>query len=204
MIEIFKKVYRKIRNKFIPPQIINTSLPIKVGKHVYGDYKVWDWGDWGDGSTLEIGSFCSIGQGVQIYLAGNHHTEWVTTYPFAAFKPAWKESQSLEPSTIGKGNVLIGNDVWIGNNSVILSGVTIGNGAAIGANALVTKDVPPYAIVGGNPAKVIRMRFDDETIRKLQDIAWWNWDDDKINCYVKLLCQEDINLFIEKALSDSK
>ena len=98
-----------------------------------------------------------------------------------------------------KGDVVIGNDVWIGYRAIILSGVTIGDGAVIAAGAVVTKDVPAYGIVGGNPAKLIKKRFDDETIPRLLKIAWWNWDDAKIEKFLPLLLNQEITAFILEA-----
>ena len=96
------------------------------------------------------------------------------------------------------GDVIIGNDVWIGNNVTILSGITIGDGAVIGCNSHVVKDIEPYSIYGGNPAKLIKLRFTQEQINKLLKIKWWNWDDDKINSAISLLCNSNINLFLNK------
>lgn len=168
---------------------------VKVGRHVYGDYKVWDWED---GGKLEIGNFCSIGQNVEIYLGGNHRADWISTYPFPAFKHYWEKAEGIKNFSISKGNVKIGNDIWIGNGSKILSGVTIGDGAIIGAYSIVTKDVEPFSIVAGNPAKVIGSRFDQITINKLIEISWWNWDDEKINSLSPYICQNDLNLFFKQ------
>src|SRR5690606_25352240 len=104
----------------------------------------------------KIGKYCSIGQDVIILLGGEHHLDRITTYPFPAF---WKEYANFESPGLSKGNVSIGNDVWIVTDVLILSGVSIGNGAVIGAKSLVTRDIPPYAIVGGVPAKIIKYRF---------------------------------------------
>ena len=102
----------------------------------------------------------------------------MTTYPFDIFQSTW--GNELEGSTKSKGDIKIGNDVWIGHSSIILSGVTIGNGAVIAAGSVVVKDVPPFSIVGGNPAKVIRFRFDSKTIAEIENSKWWNWSDSKI------------------------
>jgi len=114
-------------------------------------------------ATLRIGSFCSIANNVTIFLDGEHRTDWVTTYPFNLILDDFKSIKG-HPKT--KGSVIIGNDVWIGMNAMILSGVTIGDGAVIWANSVVSKDVAPYTIVAGNPARVIRQRFDQETNRQ--------------------------------------
>jgi acetyltransferase-like isoleucine patch superfamily enzyme len=163
---------------------------IEIGRGTYGEPVVYDWGE---GSKLKIGNFCSISLNVMIFLGGEHRTDWVTTYPFNVF---WDSAKHIQGHPKSKGDVIIGNDVWIGMDALILSGVTIGDGAVIGTNAVVAKNVPPYAIVAGNPARIIRYRFDAETIEKLLEIAWWNWPDEKIDAAVSLLLSPDISQFI--------
>lgn len=114
-----------------------------------------------------------IREEVVFLLGGEHRADWITTYPFNAL---FGEGAHITGHPSSKGDIVVGNDVWIGYQSCILSGVTIGNGAIIGAKSVVTKDVPPYAIVAGNPAKFIRYRFPQETIDKLEHLAWWDWD----------------------------
>lgn len=127
---------------------------------------------------LIIGKFCQIATGVRFIMNGsNHAMNGVSTYPFKVFGKSWSHGAM---DVISKGNTVIGNDVWIGNNVTIMQGITVGDGAIIGTNSLVTKDVEPYAIVGGNPAKLIRKRFDDKTIEFLVQLAWWNWPVEKI------------------------
>ncbi len=145
-------------------------------------------------SYLEIGKFCSFGYNVMIFLGGNHRTDWVTTYPFCAF---FDEASHLEQFSQLDGKVYIGNDVWIGEGATIMAGVKIGNGAVIGTKSVVTKDVEAYTIVAGNPAKVIRKRFDDYIINKLEIIQWWEWDISKILEYQDLLLNENILKFIQ-------
>jgi acetyltransferase-like isoleucine patch superfamily enzyme len=151
---------------------------------------------WGEGATLRIGSFCSIAPGVQILIGGEHRVDLVTTYPFNVF---WKAGKQIKGHPVTKGDVDIGNDVWIAKEAMILSGVKIGDGAVIGARAVVAKDVPPYAIVVGNPARVIRHRFDREAIQKLLEIKWWNWDDAQIVEFLPKLLSDDTAAFFEAA-----
>jgi acetyltransferase-like isoleucine patch superfamily enzyme len=152
----------------------------------------------GDNANMKIGSFCSIADNIKVFLGGNHRTDWVTTYPFGhVYQDIFNTFDgSGHPTT--NGDVIVGNDVWIGSNTTIMSGVKIGDGAVIAANSHVVKDVEPYAIVGGNPARTIRYRFSQEQISKLLEICWWNWDDDKINQNLKLLCSNNIQEFIDK------
>jgi len=150
---------------------------------------------WGEGAKLKIGNFCSIAHGVIVFLGGEHRSDWVTTYAFSVTWPEVAGHITGHPKT--KGNVVIGNDVWIGLNACILSGVTIGDGAVIGAQAVVAKNVPPYAIVAGNPARVIRYRFDEQVIAKLLAIAWWNWPDAEIAQAMPFLLSDDISSFIK-------
>lgn len=131
---------------------------------------------------LVIGKYCSIACGAKfMFTGGNHTMKSISTYPFPIFPDEWGlDEWKCGQAWDNHGDIIIGNDVWIGYEAVIMQGVTIGDGAIIGTRALVTKDVPPYTIVGGSPAKVIRKRFDDETIKKLLEIKWWNWPADKV------------------------
>lgn len=144
------------------------------------------------GDRLIIGKFCMIASGAQFILnGGNHLTESISAYPFAIFGGDW--AQAMEGKEYPhKGDIRIGHDVWIGHQAVIMPGVQIGHGAVVAAYAVVTKDVPPYAIVGGNPAKVIRYRFEEETIELLCRIAWWDWDIQKITRHVQVLTSGDV------------
>jgi virginiamycin A acetyltransferase len=185
--------------KFSLPYTRNFSRYIKyeVGEYTYGAPIVKDWHQ---GSTLKIGDFCSIAENVTILLGGNHPIDWVSSFPFGAIFEEFKDRCSEYPEKMSKGNVIIGNDVWIGLNSTILSGITIGDGAIIAANAVVTKNVEPYTIVGGNPAKILKKRFSDEAISKLLLIQWWNWDIDRIKDNLDLILSDDIELFIARHL----
>ena len=146
---------------------------------------------------LIIGKFCSIACGTKfIFTCANHSMKSLSTYSFPIFFDEW----DLDPARIteaweNKGDIVIGNDVWIGYEAVIMSGVTIGDGAIIGARAVVTKDVPPYTIVGGIPAKTIRKRFDENTISKLQEMKWWNWTEEKIKKNISAIQSGNIDFF---------
>jgi acetyltransferase-like isoleucine patch superfamily enzyme len=162
----------------------------RIGPHTYGLPVVHFYYNNAD---LTIGDYCSIAADVGIFLGGEHHLEWVSTYPFGAL---WTEHHHPDQPR-SRGNVTIGNDVWIGRNAVIMSGVTIGDGAVIAASALVVKDVPPFGIVGGNPAKLIRYRFDAETIARLMAIRWWEWPEERVRKAAPLLQAPDIERFID-------
>lgn len=132
-----------------------------------------------DKSTESIGNFCSIAMNAKISLK-DHPLDWVSTHPFSYNKNYGFISENFSIEGISEKKTIIGHDVWIGANVTILAGVTVGNGAVLAANSLITKNVEPYSIVSGSPAKHARFRFDEETIAKLQEIAWWNWNDEKI------------------------
>lgn len=143
------------------------------------------------GDKLIIGKFCMIASNATFIMNGaNHLTDAITSYPFAIFGQDWANAMGNKTYP-QKGDIVIGNDVWIGYNATILAGVTIGHGAIIAANATVTKDVEPYSIVGGNPAQLIRKRFPDKTIAKLLELAWWDWDLEKITKNVQHLTGND-------------
>lgn len=131
---------------------------------------------------LKIGKFCSVACGAKfLFNSANHAMASLSTYPFPLFFEEWGlEKKDVAKSWDNKGHIIIGNDVWIGYEAVILAGVTIGDGAIIGTRAVVTKDVPPYTVVGGIPAKPIKKRFDDKIISDLLEIQWWNWSNEKI------------------------
>jgi len=182
-----------LKNIITKPQII-------VGDYTYYDDPVdvynfeknvlylFDFSD----DKLIIGRFCQIATGVRFIMNGaNHPMNGFSTYPFKVFGQSWSD---VSMDVKCKGDIVIGNDVWIGNSATIMQGVKIGDGAIIGTNALISKDVEPYTVVGGNPAKVIRKRFDEETIHILLKLAWWDWPIEKISLYVQSITTGDIGI----------
>ena len=188
-----------MQNDFYTQNVLGEHPAVKnIGKYTYGNPKIMYWGE---NATLTIGKFCSIADNVKIFLGGNHKIDWFTTYPFSALNEQWPSATSIigHPST--NGDVIIGNDVWIGHSSTILSGVKIGDGAVIGAESLVTKDIEPYTVVGGNPAKVIKKRFTEKEVKFLLELKWWEWEASKISDNIHILCSNDfykLNKLIKK------
>nr|WP_262488624.1 CatB-related O-acetyltransferase [Flavobacterium degerlachei] len=150
------------------------------------------------GDKLIIGKFCMIASDVKFIMNGaNHLTKSLSTYPFAIFGNGWENA--MDGKTYPqKGDIKIGNDVWIGYNATIMAGVSIGDGAINATNATVIKDVEPYTIVGGNPVKEIKKRFSNETIEKLLELKWWDWNIEKITNHIKDLTDNNINKLIEE------
>ena len=146
------------------------------------------------GDRLIIGRFCALAAGVEFIMNGaNHAMSGFSTYPFFIFGNGW--DAGFDPATLGEGNkgdTRVGNDVWIGYKASILPGVTIGDGAIVAAHSVVAADVPPFAIVAGNPAKIVRMRFPDDTIEALLEIAWWHWPAEKITRNLEAIRGSDL------------
>lgn len=189
MLRFLKRWIKERRHPFYTNQ--NKKYKnFEIGDYTYGKPSILSGGE---GATLKIGKFCSIAGGVTIYIGAEHRSEWVTNYTFNQFPVFAKGGM-----TKTKGDVIIGNDVWLGDNALILSGVTIGDGAVVGARAVVTKNVKPYEIVAGNPAKHIRFRFSEEQISELMKIRWWDWDISKIEQNFDLILSENIDDFIAK------
>jgi len=146
------------------------------------------------GDRLVIGKFCAIAEGARFIMNGaNHAMSGFSTYPFNIFGHGWEEG--FDPATWQhefRGDTVVGNDVWIGMEAVVLPGVKVGDGAIVAAKSVVSHDVPPYAVVAGNPAKVVKMRFDDATIARLLRVAWWDWPVDKISRNLNAIRGADI------------
>lgn len=167
----------------------------EIGDHSYGKPTVHE-----RTAKLKIGKFVSIAAGVGIAL-GDHRIDSVTSYPFPTLRKWWP-SAGTPVDHVSKGDVVIGNDVWLGAGAFITSGVTVGHGAVVAGRAVVTKDVPPYAIVGGNPAKLLKFRFPEPIVDRLLDVAWWSWPDEKIDRYLPLMFSGDMEEFLNRAEAD--
>jgi len=174
---------------------------MKVGQYTYGQENIHV--EFGRFAELEIGKFCSIAEKITIFLGGNHNIDWITTYPFGTINQnSFPYVAKGHPKT--NGNVIIGNDVWIGYKSTIMSGVNIGDGAVIAANSHVVKNVDPYSVVGGNPAKLIKLRFNEESIEKMLEMKWWDWHPSHINKISPILCSGDVDGLYEYYLNKIK
>lgn len=187
---MFSKIKQYIKAKK-HPYYTNQNKKYKsfsIGDFTYGKPKIY-----AHLNMISIGKFCSIADGVTLYAGAEHHHDWVSAYCFS-------EKFSCIECSHSKGKVTIGNDVWIADGALILSGVTIGDGAVIGARAVVTKNVAPYEIVGGNPARHIKFRFSPQQIENLLVIKWWEWDIEKIKSNFDLILNPNIDNFIQKHL----
>ena len=172
-------------NDVIKTGVIGKSH-FSVGRFTYG-FENLTVRQWNEGAALKIGAFCSLANSINIFLGGNHRTDWITTFPFGhIYQDKLGGSDILgHPST--KGDVVIGNDVWIGFGVTIMSGIHIGDGAVVAANACVVSDVAPYHIVGGNPAKSIKRRFEDDIVEILLQLKWWDLPLENIKNITKIL-----------------
>jgi acetyltransferase-like isoleucine patch superfamily enzyme len=194
----FKKKYSNYFLKDNLKEEIKKKLSV-IGKWSYGSPKIYRW-NWKD--KIYIGNFCSIGPEVKIIIGGNHRTDWITTSPLPAetfnFDNTFAHAKSIKNFNTSKGDLHIKNDVWIGGFSIIFSGVTLGNGCVIAAGSVVTKNVKPYTIVGGNPAKFIRNRFNKRQSKFLDESRWWDLEDKKIDLLSHYLLNKNISEFIKK------
>jgi acetyltransferase-like isoleucine patch superfamily enzyme len=184
---------------YLLAQVVYSNERLTMGRASYGEPRIPIYP--GDETRVTVGSFVSIAVDVVLMDGGNHRTDWVTTFPLRSrldLPGAFEDGQ-----TVSKGDVDIGSDVWIGRGAHVLSGVTVGHGAVIGGYSVVTKDVPPYTIVAGNPAREIRKRFSDEQIEALLAIAWWDWPQDKILGCVEELSSPDVEAFIAHHRQDA-
>ena len=188
---MFSRLKRRLRGQRENELHLRELPDGTVGRGTYGDRTIHRFRVNGG---LSIGNYCSFADDTHILLGGNHRHDWVTTYPFPARyrdRVGWVEGFATT-----RGDTVIGSDVWVGRGATILSGVKVGHGAVIGAYALVARDVPPYAIVTGNPARFIRSRFSEDQVRRLLAIAWWDWPEDAVLAAVPRLLSGDIEAFI--------
>jgi virginiamycin A acetyltransferase len=188
------------------PQVCFIKNTVKNPNIIIGDYTYYDDPEDSEGfernvlyhfdfigDRLVIGKFCAIARGVRFIMNGaNHKLSGLSTYPFGIFGNGWEAAIPKPGELPFKGDTVIGNDVWLGYEALIMPGVKIGNGAIVAAQSVVTGDVPAYAIAGGNPAKVIRKRFDEATIVALQTLAWWDWPVEKITRALPAIVGADI------------
>lgn len=173
--------------------LISDDPRIRVGRFTYGnpEFKVWR-----DDDSVSIGAFCSIAEAVVIFGGGEHRSEWVTTFPLRIAFGDPMAGHDGHPAS--KGPTVIGNDVWIGYGATILSGVTVGDGAIIGARAVVTRDIAPYSVVTGNPARQVRKRFTPEQIDALMLVRWWDWSIERIHAERAALCGGSVDEFLQQ------
>jgi acetyltransferase-like isoleucine patch superfamily enzyme len=188
-LEILKKLWRRIvataakRTPFLHGALMHVQLRgmmmkqrmsgYSAGPFTYGKPRVLDLGF--HDTVFKVGAYTSIGPEVSVLLGAEHDARSLTTYPFAAL---WPEARSLSVPCASKGDIIVGNDCWIGARAIILSGVTIGDGCIIGAGSVVTRDLPPYSVAAGNPCRVLRMRFEPKDIETLLRLRWWDWPRD--------------------------
>ncbi|GAB4152820.1 MAG: Vat family streptogramin A O-acetyltransferase [Cyanobacteria bacterium J069] len=156
-----------------------------------------------EGDRLIIGKFCSIASDVKFIMnGGNHRTDWFTNYPFPVFGNGWEHA--MPDSWPNKGDTVIGNDVWIGYGAMLMPGVQVGDGAIIATSSVITRNIEPYAVVGGNPAALIRKRFDEAVIEELLRIRWWDWDIQKITRHLPAICGGNLDVLRQAAEEDEE
>lgn len=172
-------------------RLVQTGLAT-VGDHSYGAPRV----RFAEGAKLTIGRFCSFADNVEIFLGGNHRTDFITTYPFSDFAGRWPSAKGLPSVLASRGDVTIGSDVWVGTGVMILSGVHIGHGAVLAAGCVVSRDVLPYTIVAGNPARAVRTRFSPDQVAGLLDTAWWNLGDVQLAPLIPFMTSTDVDAFL--------
>lgn len=188
------------------PQVCFIRNTVKNPHIVVGDYTYYDDPEDSEnfernvlyhypfvGDKLVIGKFCALARGVKFIMNGaNHKLSGFSTYPFGIFGQGWEAARPAPGDLPSRGDTVVGNDVWIGYDALVMPGVKIGNGAIVAARAVVVKDVPAYAVVGGNPAQVLKSRFPPETVAALEKIAWWNWPVEKVTRHLHAIVSADL------------
>ena len=193
---IIKRLRQRLKSDHpaaVRARLMKSGL-LTIGRHTYGSPRIDVFK--GSEAPVSIGSFCSISKGVVFITGGVHPVDWVSLFPFRIKFGLDGAYEDGTPAT--RGAITVGNDVWIGTDALILSGVTIGHGAVVAARSVVTRDVAPYSLVAGVPAKLIRMRFPPATIERLLRIEWWNWPDEKIVAEVPFLSSPHSEIFISR------
>ena len=189
------------------PQVCFIRNTVKNPNVVVGDYTYFDDPEDSEnfernvlyhypfvGDKLVIGKFCALARGVKFIMNGaNHKLTGFSTYPFGIFGQGWEAAVPAPADLPSRGDTVVGNDVWIGYDALVMPGVQIGNGAIVAARAVVVKDVPAYAVVGGNPAKLLKSRFPPETVAALERIAWWNWPVEKVTRHLQAIVSADLS-----------
>ena len=173
-------------------QMDGPSQTATFGRGTYGGTVLCYGGD--EPGSVSVGNYCSIADGVEFMIGENHRTDWVSTFPFRVRFGLHDAHRDGHPR--GDGNIVVGNDVWIGHHALIMSGVTIGDGAVIAARAVVTRDVPAYTIVAGVPAKPLRARFPEDDIAALLALRWWDWPEEELLTIVDLLNGPDVHALL--------
>jgi acetyltransferase-like isoleucine patch superfamily enzyme len=190
-LKLFRTIFGKRKRKNVgvpvPQEWFVGRSRISVGPYTTGTGNL-DIRQWDEGAELVIGKFCSIATKVTVMLGGNHRTDWITTYQFGRARSGVLGGQDITGQMLSKGNITIGNDVWLGSGARIMSGVTVHDGAVIAADAVVTRDVAAYTIVGGNPARVIRTRFPPDIVDLLLQLGWWDLPSHQIQEIMTDLC----------------
>lgn len=185
----------------VPKNVPSQPASVTYGRFTYGVNRL-DIKQYGEGANLRIGSFCAFSSSITVLLGGNHRTDWISTYPFGHLHVDELGGSDIYGHPTTRGDITIGHDVWVAHGVTILSGVTIGDGAVLATNATVVTDVAPYEIVGGNPAKHIKFRFDPVIIALLQKLAWWDLPQASIREIAPLLCSPPTEELLTQLIRD--